>query len=982
MPLKRWRASPLRTWVGCYNFTSMQSGLLIAGVASLLLGAFLSYYFGLRVLRAGLRLANFRFRYEYIARARALFALSFVLVLGAAGWVFFGPALFTPRSPISPSAPLATARPSLPAFTVTPPSAVAPPLTTPTNSPLPPTPSITAFVILPSPAASATNTPTSTPSIPLAVLAMFEGSVTPPAQAEIGRLYFSTEIENHRLVAPATRFGNPIKRMYAAFAYRGLDPGVQWTALWYRDGELKYIDTRVWREAPSGVWITGWEQPPENWLPGTYEVRIFVGSQWKASGTFVLSGNPPTRTPSPTPVLSATPSHTLTPTPTATPTRTPSATPTSTPTRTPSATPTSTPSATPSSTPTSTLTQTPGKLRVMVYFTNIHRLAAGMPPFEEVVWRDIPASDNPIAAVVNEYFKGPTAAEQSRGLAVTRDGFVGYRRIEFSAGILRVYLTGYCKPGSALYNISRPLTATLKQFPEVVFVKIYDEYERTRDPLGQSDSVPLCLEVTFTPTRTPSATPTRTPTSTPSATPTRTPSSTPSATPTSTPSATPTSTPSATPTSTPTRTPSATPTRTPSATPTRTPSATPSSTPTRTPSATPTPSVVAMPTMDVSCNRALFVADVTIQDYAVLHAGEAFTKTWRIRNVGTCTWTTAYRLVFVRGEKMSAPDFITLPVDVLPGQSIDLSVNLVAPVTPGRHQGYWQLQSADGKMFGVGPAGAAPIWVRIRVSAVPVPFTSTAVPSLETPTPISTSIVQPTPVLDIPLDFVEKVCMADWQSNSGALLCPGLEGDPRGFVIPVSRPQLEDGTVADLPALLTVPQFSAEGYVEGIYPLYLVQSGDHFQTTVGCEKDAEACSVLFRVGYVDEGGSRVELWNFGEFYDGQYFNLDLDLSGLAGREVRFVLSISALGSAVGDRALWVAPRIVHLEATTATPLPLPTSTMTASPSPVPPTWTAVPSPTPTFTATPALTPVPSPPATPLEQILERILSFLRRLLGR
>jgi len=376
------------------------------------------------------------------------------------------------------------------------------------------------------------------------------------------------------------------------------------------------------------------------------------------------------------------------------------------------------------------------------------------------------------------------------------------------------------------------------------------------------------------------------------------------------------------------------------------------------------------------------VADVTIQDYALLHAGEAFTKTWRIRNVGTCTWTTAYKLVFVRGEKMSAPDFIPLPADVMPGQSIDLSVNLVAPGMPGRHQGYWQLQSADGKMFGVGSAGSAPIWVRIRVSAVPLTFTSTATPSLETPTPIFTSIVQLAPVLDIPLDFVEKACVADWRSNNGALLCPGLEGDPRGFVIPVSRPQLEDGTVANLSALLTVPQFSAEGYVEGIYPLYLVRSGDHLQTTVGCEKGAESCSVLFRIGYVDEGGSRIELWNFGEFYDGQYFNLDLDLSGLAGRKVRFVLSIAALGSPVGDRALWVAPRIVHLEAATATPMPLPTSTITASPSPVPPAWTAMPSPMPTFTAMPSPPPAPSPPATPLEQIIERILSFLRRLLGR
>ena len=43
---------------------------------------------------------------------------------------------------------------------------------------------------------------------------------------------------------------------------------------------------------------------------------------------------------------------------------------------------------------------------------------------------------------------------------------------------------------------------------------------------------------------------------------------------------------------------------------------------------------------------ASFVADVTIPDYSHFDPREAFTKTWRVKNVGTCTWTTEYKAVY------------------------------------------------------------------------------------------------------------------------------------------------------------------------------------------------------------------------------------------------------------------------------------------------------------------------------------------------
>ncbi len=74
----------------------------------------------------------------------------------------------------------------------------------------------------------------------------------------------------------------------------------------------------------------------------------------------------------------------------------------------------------------------------------------------------------------------------------------------------------------------------------------------------------------------------------------------------------------------------------------------------------------------------------------------------------------------------------------------------------------------------------------------------------------------------------------------------------------------------------------------------------------------KACSALFQISYIDFSGSKNDLWTIGEFYDGKYSNADIDLSRLAGMKVKFVLSVSALGSPVDDRALWIAPHIVHL----------------------------------------------------------------------
>jgi hypothetical protein len=99
------------------------------------------------------------------------------------------------------------------------------------------------------------------------------------------------------------------------------------------------------------------------------------------------------------------------------------------------------------------------------------------------------------------------------------------------------------------------------------------------------------------------------------------------------------------------------------------------------------------------CDRATFITDVTYADGTVVDAGDTFTKTWRLKNSGTCSWTTSYAVVFTGGESMDGPAVQSLAGNVNPGQTVDISVDLKAPDTNGSHTGNWALRNAAGVIF-------------------------------------------------------------------------------------------------------------------------------------------------------------------------------------------------------------------------------------------------------------------------------------------
>ena len=287
-----------------------------------------------------------------------------------------------------------------------------------------------------------------------------------------------------------------------------------------------------------------------------------------------------------------------------------------------------------------------------------------------------------------------------------------------------------------------------------------------------------------------------------------------------------------------------------------------------------------------ACDSAQFIADVTIPDGTIVAPGSTFVKTWRVKNIGSCTWSTTYSAVFISGSQLGAPAAINLPSSVAPGATVDISVNLTAPSGSGHYRGNWKLRNASGAVFGVGGDENSIFWVDINVSG-----------SLTT----STSY-----------DFMTNACSAAWSSGAGALPCPGTDGDTRGFVLPVSSPKLENGSVDPNPGVVVNPQQVAGGYIQGVFPAYTVQSGDHFQGIINCTFNSTNCYVNFRLMYQIGSGPVHTFWSFNERYDGLFFRFNLDLSSLAGQSVNFILytaDVSGHGSPSGDRAEWVETRI-------------------------------------------------------------------------
>jgi arginine/lysine/histidine transporter system substrate-binding protein len=159
----------------------------------------------------------------------------------------------------------------------------------------------------------------------------------------------------------------------------------------------------------------------------------------------------------------------------------------------------------------------------------------------------------------------------------------------------------------------------------------------------------------------------------------------------------------------------------------------------------PPPTMIPQPTpVPAGCyNNSQWVKDLSYDDNnhknpPTLNPGQPFTKGWRIRNTGTCTWKKGYDLAFDYGNVTAAQmggQPIPVTKDVKPNDTYDFQVNLVAPVVPGRYQGYWDMRDPQNIKFGT------TVWVDIVVPSGPTvtpPPTNTPAPNYTfTATPLT-----------------------------------------------------------------------------------------------------------------------------------------------------------------------------------------------------------------------------------------------------
>jgi len=139
---------------------------------------------------------------------------------------------------------------------------------------------------------------------------------------------------------------------------------------------------------------------------------------------------------------------------------------------------------------------------------------------------------------------------------------------------------------------------------------------------------------------------------------------------------------------------------------------------TKTPTNTPPPTTAAATATNtpIPCNRASFVEDVNYPDDTEVAAGSTFTKTWRLKNNGSCSWTSGYVLLFDSGDQMGAPATSTFTSGtVSPGSTVDISVDLTAPSSPGTYQGRFKLRSSDNIVFGINGDAQGSFWVKVVV---------------------------------------------------------------------------------------------------------------------------------------------------------------------------------------------------------------------------------------------------------------------------
>ena len=281
-------------------------------------------------------------------------------------------------------------------------------------------------------------------------------------------------------------------------------------------------------------------------------------------------------------------------------------------------------------------------------------------------------------------------------------------------------------------------------------------------------------------------------------------------------------------------------------------------------------------------DKLTFLGDVTIPDQSLVLSGSTFTKTWALRNDGNYAWDAGYELVFLSGDLMGGE--LTIPIVpeggyINPGEMFLASVELVAPMEPGKYTGFYKVRTPYGALLGVGPAGDKALY--LVINSAPQYY------------------------------FAENLCSAVWSNNDGLMYCPSEEFSADGYFVTKYDIVVENELILPGGSIVMSPPQRENGTIEARFEPVLIPHDGHFKARFGCVVGKTQCKVTAGVKYRVGGGQEFELAEVSEYYDGFVSDIDVFLPnlGLEGESVEFTLYVNTAGGHEEDTVFWWNPRI-------------------------------------------------------------------------
>jgi len=262
-----------------------------------------------------------------------------------------------------------------------------------------------------------------------------------------------------------------------------------------------------------------------------------------------------------------------------------------------------------------------------------------------------------------------------------------------------------------------------------------------------------------------------------------------------------------------------------------------------------------------------------------------------LQNDGSCPWTIGYLVYFESGDILGGPPSQELTSQTIqPGETVDITIDLVAPQETGSYQGFWMLRNVKGEGFGVGSFSKA-FWVKINV-------------------------VEGSGMM---FDFNARADEAAWGRGSvpvnfndlgGKILNFDQQGDPGDpYVALLNQQFLEGGRISGV-LLATYPPLGKGKYIIGRYPDYKVNPGDLLFGRIGLTTNTNGnCgdgNVDYWISLMIDGDPEtlVNLLEWNEICDNQMKSFEINLDPYKGEIVQLFFVVIANTGSAENLAVW------------------------------------------------------------------------------